>query len=625
MKPIILNLSELSDSREVYESKPTIIIPLFIYGILGMLMIALIWMYFGHIDVVVKSEGMIRPNNQVGTIVNTYGGTLLDVKVLDGDYVDEGDILYVIEHKEVLAELEYFENQLYETNESLVMLNKYKNSIEEEVNYFINNEREEEYFLKFQGYMINYELAKKNSSFTMKERELKLESTISDLADSEARLQCMKKLKDSINQNRNLLMKTGIEKEYYNLYQKYINDYNAVIEQFKKVEMDIDSSTTEQGLLDKMDYYNEMLEELELLKLSIEDEENYFDNITSYSLQYDEYINRMEELNDNYQQTKENYEINKLLKGLAVTEWDVEQSKLTMEEAKRGIETYQDSFLGNVISKITEVENNLKELTLTKDNTKSKELLYKLNENEKKAAIENYQLKYVIDLNNNINSQEDSIEALKLNKNSLELQKDTEYYIDSENGLNGNLVEYRNNELRTTIVNIDNYHSKKRELEANIEKLNAQVNSAVVKATKSGVINTNVDLVKGDVLTSGLEVLTIIPEDDTKYKVNIYVSNSDIGKLKVGMEVKINIYALPNNDYGYVYGKITSISKDLKVDSNNTSGYYLAQASLNETVLYNSKGEELALKAGMACQAQMITESKSILRFVLEKIDLWLD
>lgn len=615
----------MSDSREVYESKPTIIIPLFIYGILGMLMIALIWMYFGHIDVVVKSEGMIRPNNQVGTIVNTYGGTLLDVKVLDGDYVDEGDILYVIEHKEVLAELEYFENQLYETNESLVMLNKYKNSIEEEVNYFINNEREEEYFLKFQGYMINYELAKKNSSFTMKERELKLESTISDLADSEARLQCMKKLKDSINQNRNLLMKTGIEKEYYNLYQKYINDYNAVIEQFKKVEMDIDSSTTEQGLLDKMDYYNEMLEELELLKLSIEDEENYFDNITSYSLQYDEYINRMEELNDNYQQTKENYEINKLLKGLAVTEWDVEQSKLTMEEAIRGIETYQDSFLGNVISKITEVENNLKELTLTKDNTKSKELLYKLNENEKKAAIENYQLKYVIDLNNNINSQEDSIEALKLNKNSLELQKDTEYYIDSENGLNGNLVEYRNNELRTTIVNIDNYHSKKRELEANIEKLNAQVNSAVVKATKSGVINTNVDLVKGDVLTSGLEVLTIIPEDDTKYKVNIYVSNSDIGKLKVGMEVKINIYALPNNDYGYVYGKITSISKDLKVDSNNTSGYYLAQASLNETVLYNSKGEELALKAGMACQAQMITESKSILRFVLEKIDLWLD
>ena len=168
---------------------------------------------------------------------------------------------------------------------------------------------------------------------SLQERELKLESTISDLADSEARLQCMKKLKDSINQNRNLLMKTGIEKEYYNLYQKYINDYNAVIEQFKKVEMDIDSSTTEQGLLDKMDYYNEMLEELELLKLSIEDEENYFDNITSYSLQYDEYINRMEELNDNYQQTKENYEINKLLKGLAVTEWDVEQSKLTMEEA----------------------------------------------------------------------------------------------------------------------------------------------------------------------------------------------------------------------------------------------------------------------------------------------------
>lgn len=625
MKPIILNLSEMSDSREVYESKPSIVIPLFIYGILGMLMIAFIWMYFGHIDVVVKSEGMIRPNNQVGTIVNTYGGTLLDVKVSDGDYVNEGDTLYIIDHKEVLTELEFYNKQLDETNEILEMLNKYKSSVEEEVNYFSNNEKEEEYFLKLQGYMINYELAKKNSFFTMKERDLKLESTVSDLADAEARLQCMKKLKDSINQSRNLLMKSGIEKEYYNLYQKYIIDYNAVVEQFKKVEMDIESSTTEQGLLDTMEYYNKMLEELKLLKVSIEDEQNYFSETTSYSLQYDEYKNRMEELNNNYQQAKENYEINKLLKGLAVTEWDLEQSKLTMEEAKRGIESYQDSFLGSVISKITEVEKNLKELTLTKDNTKSKELLYELNEKEKRSAIENYQLKYTIDLDNNINSLQDSIEALKLNKNSLELQKDADYYMDSENGLNGNLVEYRNNELRTTIANIDNYHSKKSELEAKLEKFKAQVNSAVVKATKSGLVNTNVDLVKGDVLTSGIEVLTIIPEDDTKFKVNIYVGNSDIGKLKVGMEVKINIYALPNNDYGYVYGTITKISKDLKVDSNNTTGYYLAEASLNNTVLYNSKGEGTAIKTGMACQAQMITESKSILKFVLEKIGLWLD
>lgn len=625
MKPIILNLSEMSDSREVYESKPTIVIPMFIYGVLGMLMIAFIWMYFGHIDVVVKSEGMIRPNNQVGTIVNTYGGTLQDVQVSDGDYVDEGDILYIIDHKEVLAELEYYNNQLNEANLILEMLNKYKKSVEEEVNYFNNNEKEEEYFLKFQGYMINYELAKKNSSFTIKDRELKLESTLSELTNTQARLQGMKKLKDSINQSRNLLMKSGIEKEYFNLYQKYIIDYNTVVEQFKKIEMDIESSTTEQGLLDTMDYYNKMLEELKLLKASIEDEENYFTVTTSYSLQYDEYKNRIEELNNNYQQAKENYEINKLLKGLAVTEWDVEQSKLTMEEAGRAIESYQYSFLGNLISKITEVEKNLKELTLTKDSTKSKDLLYELNEKEKRSAIENYQLKYIIELDNNINSLQDSIEALLLNKSSLELQKDADYYLDREKELNGTLVEYRNNELRTTIANIDSYHSKKSELEAKIEKLKAQVNSAVVKATKSGVVNTNVDLVKGDVLTSGLEVLTIIPEDDTKFKVNIYVSNSDIGKLKVGMEVKLNIYALPNNDYGYVYGTITKISKDLKVDSNKASGYYLAEASLNNTVLYNSKGEETAIKTGMACQAQMITESKSILKFALEKIGFWLD
>lgn len=181
MKPIILDIKEMSDSREVYESKPNIFIPLFIYGILGMLMIALAWMYFGRIDVVVKSEGILRPNNQVGTIMNTFSGILQDVQVSDGEYVHKGDVLYIIEHKEVLSELEYHNNLLEETKETLEMLNKYKQSVKEGVNHFANDVKEEEFYLKFQGYMINYELAKKEAVYNEKDRELKLGSIANDL------------------------------------------------------------------------------------------------------------------------------------------------------------------------------------------------------------------------------------------------------------------------------------------------------------------------------------------------------------------------------------------------------------------------------------------------------------
>ena len=67
MKPIILNMSEMSDSREVYDSKPNRFFAVFIYTILLILVIAIAWSYFGKIDIVVKSEAIIRPNSQIST------------------------------------------------------------------------------------------------------------------------------------------------------------------------------------------------------------------------------------------------------------------------------------------------------------------------------------------------------------------------------------------------------------------------------------------------------------------------------------------------------------------------------------------------------------------------------
>ena len=148
MKPIILNINEMSDSKEVYESKPNNFISLFIYTILVILTVSIIWMYFGKVDIASKSEGMIRPNSQVATVVNTYGGTLKDVYVEDGSLVKEGDTLYVVEHEDLQTELEYYNEQLAEAEDTLKMLNKYKQSVEDGVNYFSDVPDEEEFYIK---------------------------------------------------------------------------------------------------------------------------------------------------------------------------------------------------------------------------------------------------------------------------------------------------------------------------------------------------------------------------------------------------------------------------------------------------------------------------------------------
>jgi HlyD family secretion protein len=624
MKPILVNINEMSDSREVYESKPNIILNIFIYVVLALFMIAFLWMYLGHIDVVVKSEGMLRPNEQVATVINSYSGTLEEINVRDGVSVTEGDVLYTIEHGDLLTEQEYYNEQLEETQDQLAMLEKYKKSLEDNENNFTQVEDEEEYYLKYQAYELNYKLMKNDYSYSEKERELNLDSTIEQLGSLTMKLSYSKQLKEAVNAGKNSFAKQGEQKEYYNLFLKYQNDYDSIINQYDNARRDIDKSTTEQGLIDSLKYYQSVQKGLRQLKSSINTGESVFRETDTYSLQYDEYVNKRSDLTIAYEQAKENFEINNELKGLSVTEWEVQQSKTAMEEAERAVSTYQVNFLSTLSSNLTEVEKKIQEATLAKNNTVSKDVLYRENKEERKAELDNYKLKYLVELDNTIATLKENISTLETNRDSLELQGEKTLIVDSSEE-EAKLTEYRNSELRSTITSIDSCSDKVGELKATLDKLETQIDQTIVEATKTGIVNSNIELVKGDLLSSGTEVLTIIPQDNSEFKVNVYVSNENIGKLQVGMDAKFNIYALPNREYGYLTGTITSISKDLKVDQSSGSGYYLVEASLDNKTLYDSQGNKGVLKAGMTCQAQMITERKRILTYVLEKIDLWND
>ncbi|SHO52988.1 HlyD family efflux transporter periplasmic adaptor subunit [Anaerocolumna xylanovorans] len=619
MKPIILNLNEMSDSREVYESKPNIFLSLFVYLVLGMFLVALIWTYFGKIDIVVKSEGILRPNKQVATVVNNYAGTIETVNIEDGQKVEKGDVLYVIEHDDLLKQKDYYEKQMSEITKELENLKTYKKSIEDGENYFDKNE--EEYYLKYRSFYINYKISQKDTDYKNQARRLNQASVAKQLSEEEARLLNLTKLEQSITGGENPFQAAGGEKEYYDLYRKYQSDYKTLVQKYDSTESEIRLSTTAEGVVDSLEYYTGRKTGLNLLKKSIEQGKSLFTDNSSYSLQYQEYENKLAELNTAYGQAKEDYDINKALAGLAVTEWEVEQSQIKVQDAKRAIDTYEASYLKEIKNNIAETEKSIEELKLSQKGTLSKEDLLKKSEEERENALLNFQLNYQVDLRDKITALKDSIKSLTDNLDNLKLEDKKVLMTGGKAKTDAALEEYKNTEIRGTIDSIKADEDKKKELAAAIEKLNSQIEDAAVKAAKTGVINSGTELVTGDTLNAGTPVMTIIPDNESSFKANIYVSNKDIGKLKEGMQVKFNVYALPNNEYGYLTGRITKISKDLKVDEKNASGYYLVEASINGKSLYDSKGKEAALKTGMSCQAQMIIENKRILKFVLEKMN----
>ena len=70
-------------------------------------------------------------------------------------------------------------------------------------------------------------------------------------------------------------------------------------------------------------------------------------------------------------------------------------------------------------------------------------------------------------------------------------------------------------------------------------------------------------------------------------------------------------------------GKVTSISADTLVQDGQFSGYYLVECSIANTVLTDKDGNSGSVVIGMQTEAKIVTQKKIIIRYLLEKIDLF--
>ncbi len=129
MKPIIINMSEVSDSVEMYNSKPNKAIPITIFTLAFMFIATIIWMFIYRIEIVVKNEGIFKRNEAVMDIPVMVSGTIAEIKVESGAKVSAGDVLFTVENEELTDKLKKYEKELSEVNERIDALKTYESVI----------------------------------------------------------------------------------------------------------------------------------------------------------------------------------------------------------------------------------------------------------------------------------------------------------------------------------------------------------------------------------------------------------------------------------------------------------------------------------------------------------------
>jgi HlyD family secretion protein len=218
------NLNELTDSREIMESKPYPFTIIFIYIVIAILLAALLWCYFSQKEVVVKANGIVRPTKQINKIINKAAGSIISLNIKNGQKVKKSDILYVIQHDDLDLQKSSTEKQIDVIKKEIDNLNKLKKSVQDNKNYFNKNSEEEtRFYEEYQKYEADYKAAETDSTT--------IQAELKDITDN---LNDLNLLMKSINDNTNYFSEDNPNYNNFLDYQLNVNQYQDKINQAQK-------------------------------------------------------------------------------------------------------------------------------------------------------------------------------------------------------------------------------------------------------------------------------------------------------------------------------------------------------------------------------------------------------
>lgn len=237
MKPVLVDMKEMSDSREVYESRPHPFFVGFIYLILGMVIAAVMWAAFSQMDIVVIGKGVIAPRGNYSTVTNTKAGIVAECYIADGQTVKEGDLLYEIEHEDLDLQRKNYENQKFENAQRLEMLQIYLEWLSDEttaLEAYEDNPYYTEYLARSRLVTLNIEAARQEYENEQDSYETKLESGENLITYYEGEIAKLAQLSDAVKNRNNPFSSEDTyyyakANDYLTQYQNTEAQYNAMI------------------------------------------------------------------------------------------------------------------------------------------------------------------------------------------------------------------------------------------------------------------------------------------------------------------------------------------------------------------------------------------------------------
>ena len=192
------------------------------------------------------------------------------------------------------------------------------------------------------------------------------------------------------------------------------------------------------------------------------------------------------------------------------------------------------------------------------------------------------------------------------------------------------IVQLEHERHAQVIADINEKQAQAAELRSNVEKAGQGVQHTILRAPVDGIVQSLSLNTIGGVVTPAQTIATIVPAD-TPLVIESMVSNEDIGFIKVGQPVQIKVDTFPFQRYGAITGHVAWISPDAedrqdmspdasgKVVPNKSAFMYKVRIQPDRLTI-RVQGKEQALTAGMTVLADVTTEKRKLIDFLLSPV-----
>ena len=152
MKGIVIDLKDISDSREMMESEESPKIRWFIYILLIVVVVAIIFACIFKIDEFSRVNGEIKTQEAASSVISLNSCKLKQILVTEGQTVKAGDVLFLLDSEYAESQKKILEDRLDTYNSDLTNTELLKRSIEENKNLFKNTSEDSKFYYRYEQY-----------------------------------------------------------------------------------------------------------------------------------------------------------------------------------------------------------------------------------------------------------------------------------------------------------------------------------------------------------------------------------------------------------------------------------------------------------------------------------------